>query len=487
MAELKDILYKVHITSTSGDMNIEVKGICFDSRKVQPGFLFVAVKGTQSDGHAFIEKAVALGAIGIVAEKLLEAISDTITYVTVKDSAKALGIMASNFYGNPSAKLKLIGVTGTNGKTTVATLLFQLFTSLGYRCGMLSTVVNNIVDKLIPSTHTTPDPIQINELLVQMLNEKCTHCFMEVSSHAVAQGRVEGLNFIGGLFTNITHDHLDYHHTFESYIRAKKGFFDGLSSDAFALVNIDDKRGMVMLQNCKAKKQTYGLKKMADFKAKIITNSIEGLELEIGERNVWFRLIGDFNAYNLLTVYGAACLLGEDPEMVLMKLSALTGASGRFELIMPGSKFTAIVDYAHTPDAVKNVLETIEHFRSGNEQVITVLGCGGDRDRTKRPLMAAIACKYSSKVIFTSDNPRSEDPMEIIKEMQTGVGPTDAKKTLIMVDREEAIKTACMLAKEKDIILVAGKGHENYQEIKGVKHPFDDKEVLSRMLKMFAS
>ena len=487
MAELKDILYKVHITSTSGDMNIEVKGICFDSRKVQPGFLFVAVKGTQSDGHAFVEKAVALGAIGIVAEKLPEAISDTITYVTVKDSAKALGIMASNFYGNPSAKLKLIGVTGTNGKTTVATLLFQLFTSLGYRCGMLSTVVNNIVDKLIPSTHTTPDPIQINELLVQMLNEKCTHCFMEVSSHAVAQGRVEGLNFIGGLFTNITHDHLDYHHTFESYIRAKKGFFDGLSSDAFALVNIDDKRGMVMLQNCKAKKQTYGLKKMADFKAKIITNSIEGLELEIGERNVWFRLIGDFNAYNLLTVYGTACLLGEDAEMVLMKLSALTGASGRFELIMPGSKFTAIVDYAHTPDALKNVLETIEHFRSGNEQVITVVGCGGDRDRTKRPLMAAIACKYSNKVIFTSDNPRSEDPMEIIKEMQTGVGPTDAKKTLIMVDREEAIKTACMLAKEKDIILVAGKGHENYQEIKGVKHPFDDKEVLSRMLKMFAS
>ena len=487
MAELKDILYKVHITSTSGDMNIEVKGICFDSRKVQPGYLFVAVKGTQSDGHAFIEKAATLGAIAIVSEKLPEVVSDKITYVTVKDSAKALGIIGSNFYGNPSAKLKLIGVTGTNGKTTVATLLFKLFTSLGYRCGMLSTVVNNIVDKEIPATHTTPDPIQINELLVQMLNEKCTHCFMEVSSHAAAQGRVEGLNFVGGLFTNITHDHLDYHHTFESYIRAKKVFFDGLSADAFALVNTDDKRGMVMLQNCKAKKQTYGLKKMADFKAKIITNSIEGLELEIGERNVWFRLIGDFNAYNLLTVYGAACLLGEDSEMVLMKLSALTGASGRFELIMPGSKFTAIVDYAHTPDAVKNVLETIEHFRSGNEQVITVLGCGGDRDKTKRPLMAAIACKYSNKVIFTSDNPRSEDPMEIIKEMQTGVGPAEAKKTLVMVDREEAIKTACMLAKEKDIILVAGKGHENYQEIKGVKHPFDDKEVLARMLKMFAN
>lgn len=487
MAELKDILYKVHITSTSGNMNVDVKGICFDSRKVQPGFLFVAVKGTQLDGHVFIEKAITSGAIAIVAEKLPEIISDTITYVAVKDSSKALGVIASNFYGNPSARLKLIGVTGTNGKTTVATLLFKLFTSLGYRCGMLSTVVNNIVDKQIPSTHTTPDPIQISELLVHMLNEQCTHCFMEVSSHAVAQGRIEGLNFTGGLFTNITHDHLDYHHTFESYIRAKKGFFDGLSSDAFALVNIDDKRGMVMLQNCKAKKHTYGLKKMADFKAKIITNSIEGLELEIGERNVWFRLIGDFNAYNLLTVYGAACLLSEDPETVLMKLSALTGASGRFELVMPGSKFTAIVDYAHTPDAVKNVLETIEHFRSGNEQVITVIGCGGDRDRTKRPLMAAIACKYSNKVIFTSDNPRSEDPMEIIKEMQTGVGPADAKKTLVMVDREEAIKTACMLAKEKDIILVAGKGHENYQEIKGVKHHFDDKEVLSRMLKMFAN
>ncbi len=487
MAELKDILYRVHITSTSGSMGVDVKGICFDSRKVKPGFLFIAVKGTQSDGHAFIEKSVADGAIAIIAEKLPDSISDKITYVTVKDSAKALGIVAGNFYGNPSAKIKLIGVTGTNGKTTVATLLFKLFTSLGYRCGMLSTVVNRIVDKDIVATHTTPDPIQINELLVKMLEEKCTHCFMEVSSHAAAQGRIEGLQYTGGLFTNITHDHLDYHHTFESYIRAKKIFFDGLSAEAFALVNVDDKRGMVMLQNCKAKKQTYGLKKMADFKGKIITNSIEGLELEIGERNVWFKLIGDFNAYNLLAVYGTACLLGEDPELVLMKLSALTGASGRFELVMPGSKFTAIVDYAHTPDALKNVLETIEHFRSGAEQVIAVVGCGGDRDRTKRPLMAAIACKYSNKVIFTSDNPRSEDPMEIIREMQKGVGPTEAKKTLVMVDREEAIKTACMMAKEKDIILVAGKGHENYQEIKGVKHPFDDKEVLTRMLKMFTN
>jgi UDP-N-acetylmuramoyl-L-alanyl-D-glutamate--2,6-diaminopimelate ligase len=487
VAELKDILYKVHITSTSGNMNVEVKGICFDSRKTQPGFLFIAIKGTQSDGHAFIEKAVSLGAVGVVAEKLPANISDKVTYVSVKDSARALGIVASNFYGNPSSKLKLIGVTGTNGKTTVATLLFKLFSSLEYRCGMLSTVVNRIVDKDFQATHTTPDPIQINELLVKMVEEKCTHCFLEVSSHAVAQGRIEGLNFVGGLFTNITHDHLDYHRTFESYIRAKKGFFDGLSSDAFALVNVDDKRGMVMVQNTKAKKHTYGLKKIADFKAKIITNSIEGLEMEIGERTVWFKLIGDFNAYNLLTVYAASCLLGEDPETVLMKLSALTGAPGRFELVVPGSKFTAIVDYAHTPDALKNVLETIEHFRSGQEQVISVVGCGGDRDRTKRALMAAVACKYSNKIIFTSDNPRSEDPMEIIREMQTGVGPTDSKKTLVMVDREEAIKTACMLAKEKDIILVAGKGHENYQEIKGVKYPFDDKEVLTRMLKMFAN
>ncbi len=487
MAELKDLLYKVHITSTSGDTAVEIKNICFDSRKVQLGSLFIAIKGVQSDGHEFVEKATASGAVAVLCEKLPDAINDRITYITVKDSAKALGIIASNYYGNPSSKLKLVGVTGTNGKTTVVTLLYKLFSSLGYKCGMLSTVVNKIVDKDFASSHTTPDPIQINELLIKMIESDCTYCFMEVSSHSVVQGRIEGLDFVGGLFTNITHDHLDYHRTFESYIRAKKGFFDGLPSDAFALVNIDDKRGMVMLQNTKARKLTYGLKKMSDFKAKIITNSIEGLELEIGDRSVWFKLIGDFNAYNLLTVYGAACLLGEDPELILLKLSALTSAPGRFELIMPGSKFTAIVDYAHTPDALKNVLETIEHFRTGQEQVIAVVGCGGDRDKTKRPLMAAVACKYSTKIIFTSDNPRSEDPLQIIKEMQTGVGPTDAKKTLVMVDREEAIKTACMLAKEKDIILVAGKGHENYQEIKGVKHPFDDKEVLTRMLKMFAN
>jgi len=487
VAELKDILYKVSITSASGDMNIAISSICFDSRLAKSGSLFVAIKGTLSDGHLFISSAIASGAVAVVCEKLPDELTEKVTYVTVKDSSHSLGIIANNFYGNPSSKIVLCGVTGTNGKTTVATLLYKLFTSLTHKCGLLSTVENRIGDKILSATHTTPDPIKINELLVQMIAEGCSHCFMEVSSHAVDQGRIEGLKFAGAIFTNITHDHLDYHHTFESYIRAKKGFFDGLPSDAFALVNIDDKRGMVMIQNCKARKYTYGLKKMSDYKGRIITNTIEGLELEIANRSVWFKLIGDFNAYNLLAVYGAATLLKADPESALMKLSSLTSASGRFEIVMPGSKFTAIVDYAHTPDAIKNVLETIAQLRTGQEQVISVIGCGGNRDKTKRPLMAAIACKYSDKVILTSDNPRDEDPMEIIREMQKGVGPTEARKTLVMADREEAIKTACMMAKEKDIVLVAGKGHENYQEIKGVKYPFDDKEVLGRMIKMFAN
>ncbi len=468
-------------------MDVEVKGIAFDSRKVAQGFTFVAIKGTQSDGHAFIDKAITNGATVIVCEVLPEAPPLSVTLVTVKSSTQALGYMVANFHGNPSKKLKLVGVTGTNGKTTVATLLHRLFGTLGNKCGLLSTVENRIVEEVIPATHTTPDPIQINQLLVRMLEAGCQYCFMEVSSHAVAQGRIEGLQFTGAIFTNITHDHLDYHHTFESYIRAKKGFFDMLPSEAFALVNIDDKRGMVMLQNCKARKHTYAVKKMADYKAKIVTNSIDGLELEIDNRNVWFKLIGDFNAYNLLAVYGSAMLLQQDAEEVLMRLSSMSGAVGRFERVLPGTKFTAIVDYAHTPDALKNVLETITNFRSSQEKVISVLGCGGNRDRTKRPLMAAIACKYSDKVIFTSDNPRDEDPLEIIREMQKGVGPSEAKKTLVMVDREEAIKTACMMAAEHDIILVAGKGHETYQEVKGVKRPFDDREVLTRMLKMFAN
>lgn len=487
MPELKDILYKVSLTSSYGDMSLEIKGICFDSRSVKPGFLFVAVKGTQSDGHEYILKAIEAGAAAVVCEKLPGIVPDNINFVTVKNSNQALGIIASNFFANPSEKLKLTGVTGTNGKTTVATLLYKLFGVLGHRPGLISTVENRIVDKTIPSTHTTPDPVQLNELLNRMVESGCTHVFMEVSSHAIDQDRIAGLKFAGGIFTNITHDHLDYHKTFENYIKAKKKFFDELGNDAFALVNADDKRGMVMMQNTKATKYSFGLKKIVDFKAKIITNSIEGLELEIVGKNVWFKLIGDFNAYNLLAVYGASVLLGEDSEEVLVQLSALKGAVGRFELVLPGAKIIAIVDYAHTPDALKNVLETISTFRSGNEQVITVVGCGGNRDRTKRPLMASIACRLSDKVVLTSDNPRDENPMEIIKEMQAGIMPTEVRKTLVMADREEAIKTACMMAKEKDIILIAGKGHETYQEIKGVKYPFDDREVVQRMLNLMSN
>lgn len=466
-------------------MGVGVISISFDSRKVRQGHLFVAVRGTQSDGHAFIQKAIESGAVAVVCERLPEAINDGVTYVSVKNSGQALGIMASNFYGRPSEKLRLVGITGTNGKTTTATLLYKLFTSMGKKAGLLSTVENKIGDDTVPATHTTPDPVQLNELLARMAGEGCTVVFMEVSSHAIDQDRIAGLRFTGAIFTNITHDHLDYHKTFENYIKAKKKFFDELGSDAFALVNADDKRGMVMLQNTKASKYTFGLRKMVDFKGKIITNSIEGLELEIGGKSVWFKLIGDFNAYNLLGVYGAAVLMEEDADTVLTKLSSLQGAPGRFELVMPGSRIIAIVDYAHTPDALKNVLETIAEFRTGNEQVITVVGCGGNRDKTKRPLMASIACRLSDKVVLTSDNPRDEDPMQIIREMQEGVMPGEAKKTLVMADREEAIKTACMMAKERDIVLIAGKGHETYQEIKGVKHPFDDKEVVTRMLKLF--
>jgi UDP-N-acetylmuramoyl-L-alanyl-D-glutamate--2,6-diaminopimelate ligase len=467
-------------------MNADVQGIAFDSRKVQHGFAFVAVSGTVSDGHTFIQKAVDSGAVAVVCERLPETIDEKITYVTVKSSAHALGVMAANFLGNPSEQLRLVGVTGTNGKTTTVTLLYQLFSVMGRKAGLISTVENRIVDSPIPSTHTTPDPLPLNGLLRQMVDAGCSHAFMEVSSHAVDQERIAGLRFAGGLFTNITHDHLDYHKTFENYIRAKKKFFDDLGADAFALVNVDDKRGMVMLQNTRAAKHTFALKKMADYKARIISNSLDGLELEVAGKNVWFKMIGDFNAYNLLGVYGAAMLLGEDPDEVLVRLSALTGAPGRFERVLPGSSVTAIVDYAHTPDALKNVLETIHAFRTGKEQVITVVGCGGNRDKTKRPLMASIACKMSDRVVLTSDNPRDEDPMQIIREMQTGVMPTEAKKTLVLADREEAIKTACMMAKKNDIVLVAGKGHETYQEIKGVKYPFDDRQVMERMLRMFS-
>ncbi len=487
MKELKDILYKVSLTSTYGNMNVAVEGICFDSRKVGRGFLFVAVRGTVSDGHAFIPKAIDLGATVIVCERLPESITESVTFVTVRNTANALGIMASNFFDNPSRKLKLIGVTGTNGKTTTVTLLYQLFINLGFRTGLISTVENRIIEQVVPATHTTPDPLQLNQLLARMADDGCLYVFMEVSSHAVDQERIAGLKFAGAVFTNITHDHLDYHKTFDNYIKANKKFFDELSADAFALVNADDKRGMVMLQNTRAAKHSFGLKKMTDFKARIITNSIEGLELDVDGKSVWFKMIGDFNAYNLLGVYATAVLLGQEPDEVLTQLSSLRGAPGRFEQVKPGAKVIAIVDYAHTPDALQNVLDTISQFRTGTEQVITVVGCGGNRDKTKRPLMASIACRLSDKVVLTSDNPRDEDPMEIIRDMQSGIMPGEAKKTLVIADREEAIKTACMMAKEKDIVLVAGKGHETYQEIKGVKHPFDDREVVERMLRMFSN
>jgi UDP-N-acetylmuramoyl-L-alanyl-D-glutamate--2,6-diaminopimelate ligase len=485
--QLKQVLYKVSLQSTFGDMDVDVKGICSDSRIVEPGFLFIAVKGTTVDGHTFIAKAIEKGARSVVCETLPDTVEDGITYVAVRNSSQALGIISSNYFDNPSEKIVLTGVTGTNGKTTTATLLYQLFSMLGYRCGLLSTVENRIAEKVVAATHTTPDPISLNRLLHEMLMAGCSHAFMEVSSHAIDQERIAGLNFRGAIFTNITHDHLDYHQTFENYIKAKKKFFDELSTSAFALVNADDKRGMVMLQNTRARKVTFGLRKMVDYKAKIVTNSIEGIELEIDGRNVWFKMIGDFNAYNLLGVYATSVLLGEESEEVLRHLSTLTGAPGRFELVMPGSRFTAIVDYAHTPDALKNVLETIGQFKTGSEQVITVVGCGGNRDKAKRPLMASIACRFSDKVVLTSDNPRNEDPMDIIRDMQSGVLPGESRKTLVLPDREEAIKTACMMANDRDIVLVAGKGHETYQEIMGVKYPFDDREVVTRMIKLFAN
>ncbi len=484
---LKDILYKVSLVSTSGDMNGEIVSIAFDSRKVEKGTLFVAIKGTQVDGHDYIQSAIENGAKVIVCEQIPAKLSPGVSYVAVKNSADALGVIASNFYDNPSDKLKLVGITGTNGKTTVTTLLFDLFRHLGYSTGLLSTVINRIDDQVIQASHTTPDAISLNAMLAQMVDHGCDFCFMEASSHAIDQRRVAGLEFSGAVFTNISHDHLDYHKTFDAYIAAKKRLFDDLAASAFALSNVDDKRGRIMLQNTKATKNTFALKSVAEFRAKLMANSLHGLEMEIDGKNVWFKLIGDFNAYNLLAVYATAVLLGEDSDEILTQLSLLKGAPGRFEQIVSDAEITAIVDYAHTPDALKNVLETIDELRTGNEQVITVVGCGGNRDKAKRPLMAAVACKLSNKVVLTSDNPRDEDPITIIKEMEAGVSPADYKKTVALADREEAIKTACVMAQKGDIILVAGKGHETYQEIKGVKHPFDDKEVLERMLNLFTN
>ncbi|MET0393952.1 MAG: UDP-N-acetylmuramoyl-L-alanyl-D-glutamate--2,6-diaminopimelate ligase [Chitinophagaceae bacterium] len=482
---LRDILYKAAIRSVAGSTDADVSDMQTDSRKVTPGSVFVAVKGTAADGHAFIEKAEQAGAAAVVCEAMPASRREGVVYVQVENSAAAAGYMAHNFFGQPSHGLRLVGVTGTNGKTTIATLLYKLFTVLGYQCGLLSTVENRIGDDVVPATHTTPDAVSLNRLLRQMADAGCTHAFMEVSSHAVHQHRVTGLRFAGGLFSNITHDHLDYHKTFDEYIRVKKSFFDALPADAFAISNADDKRGTVMLQNTPARKYLYSLKTAADYKGKIIENNLSGLVMVINEQEVHFRLIGEFNAYNLLAVFGAAMSMGEDKQEVLRCLSILTGAEGRFEyMVSPNDNVIAIVDYAHTPDALLNVLATIKKLKKGFEQVITVVGCGGDRDRTKRPVMAEVACEYSDRVVFTSDNPRSEDPAAIIADMEKGLPVAMKRKYISIADRREAIKTAVSLAQGEDIILVAGKGHEKYQEIKGVKNHFDDKEVVAEMFEV---
>lgn len=480
--QLQDLLYGVTIKELVGKTDREINALNFDSRKVGKEDVFFAVAGTLTDGHQFIEQTIALGATVIVCENLPEIHDYTVTYIKVENTSVALGIMAGHYFGNPAAELKLIGITGTNGKTTIATILFKLFKDLGYKTGLISTVENYINDTVIPATHTTPNPIALNQLLSDMVNAGCDYCFMEVSSHAVSQHRIEGLSFSGAVFSNLTHDHLDFHKTFESYLKAKKTFFDMLPKTAFALTNVDDKNGLVMLQNTKAHKKTYALKQLADFKAKIVENGFSGLHLDIDNEDVYFKLIGSFNAYNLLAVYGTAILLEQDKLKVLTSLSRLTGAEGRFDYIVSSDKIIGIVDYAHTPDAVQNVLGTIADIRKGTEQVITVIGCGGDRDKTKRPVMAQVACDWSDKVILTSDNPRTEDPQSIITEMEAGVSPTNKRKTLSILDRREAIKTACHLAKSGDIILIAGKGHEKYQEINGVRNHFDDKEILLEQL-----
>jgi len=456
-----------------------------DSRKIKPGSLFIAAKGIALDGHQFIDRAIEAGAIAVVHEESLPEKKENVSYVQVENSAAAAGLIAHNFFDQPSDKMQLVGVTGTNGKTTIATLLYKLFTSLGYKCGLLSTVDNHIGEQIVPATHTTPDAISLNALLKQMVDEECTHVFMEASSHAIHQHRVAGLRFAGGIFSNITHDHLDYHKSFDEYIRVKKSFFDGLPSSAFAISNADDKRGLVMLQNTSAKKYYYSLKTVADFKGKILDNSLTGLMMVVNDQEVHFRLIGEFNAYNLLAVYGAAICLQQEKQEVLRNLSMLTGAEGRFDyLVSAKDKVIAIVDYAHTPDALLNVLATIKKLRKGFEKIITVVGCGGDRDKTKRPVMAEVACEHSDKVIFTSDNPRSEDPAQIIKDMEAGVSAAARRKYISIVDRKEAIKTSISLAEKEDIILIAGKGHEKYQEIKGTKNHFDDKEVVKEMFEL---
>ena len=475
---LQDILYKVHLLEVVGATDIAVSSIAIDSRKVIKGTAFVAIKGVAQDGHEYISKAIELGAKVIVCENMPALQVDGITYIKVASTPEAVAFMAHQFYDAPSTKIKLVGVTGTNGKTTIATLLFKLFSALGYTCGLVSTVQNQIGDQIIPATHTTPDAVSLNELLNTMVNAGCSHVFMECSSHAVHQHRITGLVFTGALFSNITHDHLDYHKTFENYIAAKKGFFDALPASAFAITNADDKRGEVMLQNTKAKKLSYGLKSSADYKGKILENALTGLVMLVNEIEVHFRLIGEFNAYNLLAVYGAAVNLGVESNTALTTLSMLAGAEGRFDYVISNKQVIGIIDYAHTPDALENVLATIKKLRKGYEQVITVVGCGGDRDKTKRPIMAQTACDLSDKVILTSDNPRTEDPAQIIADMEAGLNTAAKRKYISIIDRKEAIKAAVAFAKPEDIVLVAGKGHEKYQDINGVKHPFDDKAIL---------
>lgn len=484
--QLKKILPKTLNHQITGDSNVLINSITFDSRNVEKGSCFFAVKGTQSDGHAYIEQAISKGASVIVCEDLPQNLNESTTYVKVKDSSYALGIMASEYYGNPSKKLKLVGVTGTNGKTTTATLLYKLISNFGIKAGLLSTVVNYIADKEIKATHTTPDQIELNNLLSQMVAEGCEYCFMEVSSHSIVQNRIAGLEFVGGIFTNITHDHLDYHKTFQNYINAKKMFFDNLPEHAFALTNVDDKNGMVMVQNTRAKVKTYGIKSLADVHCRIIESHFDGMLLNIDDVEVWTRLIGKFNAYNLLAIYGTLLSLGFDKTEILTRLSNVTAVSGRFEYVKSNGGITAIVDYAHTPDALENVLSTINNIKSDTQRVITVVGAGGNRDKTKRPEMAKVAVDNSDLVILTSDNPRFEEPEDILNDMKQGIPKESGKKVVTIVNRREAIRTACLLANPADIILLAGKGHETYQEIKGVKNHFDDKEEVKNMFNTLA-
>lgn len=476
--KLNELLKTIRPLAIEGNAGVEITGVDIDSRRVEPGHLFVAIKGTQTDGHAFMDKAASLGAAAILCETMPDNMAEGVTYVEVASTEDAVGSVATIFYGEPSKKLKLVGVTGTNGKTTIATLLYDMFRKLGHRCGLLSTVCNYIEGEAVPASHTTPDPIELNRLLAKMAEAGCEYVFMECSSHAIAQKRIGGLKYAGGIFTNLTRDHLDYHKTFENYRDAKKAFFDSLPKDAFAITNADDKNGMVMTQNTKATVKTYSTRTMADFKAKIIECHFEGMYLEIDGREVGVQFIGKFNVSNLLAVYVTAVMLGKQPEDILVALSTLKSVSGRLEPLRSPDGYTAIVDYAHTPDALENVLNAIHEVLDGKGRVFTVCGAGGNRDKGKRPLMALEAVKQSDRVIITSDNPRFEEPQDIINDMLAGLNPQQMKKVMTNVDRREAIRTACMMAEKGDVILIAGKGHEDYQEIKGVKHHFDDKEVV---------